>query len=330
MSNSPTNDNAAGAADSADRPTGFVYDPLYLEHHTGPGHPERPERLTAILRELKESALDQRLLAIKATAARREQVTAVHAADYLDRVVDICRRAPAFVDSPDVPVSKRSWEVALLAAGGVLAAVDAVVRGKAANAFCAVRPPGHHALVDQAMGFCLINNVAIAARHLQQRHKLAKVLIVDWDVHHGNGTQDIFYRDGQVFYFSVHQFPFYPGSGRQTERGEGPGLGATLNVPLPAGSGDRAYLEAFERRLEPAAVDFHPDFVLISAGFDAHEDDILGQMEVTTDGFAALTRVVRRIAEQCCQGRIVSVLEGGYDLKGLAASVAAHVRELSR
>jgi acetoin utilization deacetylase AcuC-like enzyme len=209
-----------------------------------------------------------------------------------------------------------------------MAAVDAVLSGEVRNAFCAVRPPGHHATADRSMGFCLLNNVAIAARYIQKRHKLPKVLVVDWDVHHGNGTQEMFYADPSVFYFSVHRYPFYPGTGSAEQHGAGKGKGATLNVPLPAGSGDREFLRAFSEKLVPAAGQYHPDFVLVSAGFDAHRDDPLGGMRVTTEGFAEMTRIVKRIAEEHCQGRLVSVLEGGYDLDGLAASVAAHLRIL--
>ena len=200
--------------------------------------------------------------------------------------------------------------------------------GKVRNAFCAVRPPGHHALKDRAMGFCLFNNVAIAASYIQKKHKLGKVLIVDWDVHHGNGTQAAFYDDPSVFYFSAHQSPFYPGTGSAEERGAGKGVGFTLNVPLPAGCGDAEYKKAFLEKLKPAAAAFQPDFVLVSAGFDAAKDDLLGRMKVTPEGYAELTRIVKGIAEQHCQGRLVSVLEGGYNLEGLAASVEAHVRVL--
>jgi acetoin utilization deacetylase AcuC-like enzyme len=199
---------------------------------------------------------------------------------------------------------------------------------KVTNAFCAVRPPGHHALKDKAMGFCIFNNVAIGTKYIQEKYNLPKVLIVDWDVHHGNGTQAAFYDDPNVLYFSVHQYPFYPGSGSQAEQGTGKGLHTVINVPLSAGSGDDSYVKAFEEKLVPAASSFAPDFVLVSAGFDAHEDDLLGGMKVTDRGFAKLTQITKSIAEKFCAGRLVSVLEGGYGLDGLAASVEAHIRVL--
>jgi acetoin utilization deacetylase AcuC-like enzyme len=210
----------------------------------------------------------------------------------------------------------------------VQAAIDVVMDGKVRNAFCAVRPPGHHALKDKSMGFCLFNNVAIAARYIQKKHKLGKVLIVDWDVHHGNGTQAMFYDDPTVFYFSTHQSPFYPGTGSADETGAGKGLGFTRNVPLAAGGGDAEHKKAFLEQLKPAAAAFQPDFVLVSAGFDSAKGDLLGRMNVTPEGFAELTRIVKGVAEQYCQGRLVTLLEGGYNLESLAASAEAHVRVL--
>jgi acetoin utilization deacetylase AcuC-like enzyme len=252
----------------------------------------------------------------------------VHSPEHITALRELWAKGERFAGSPDTPVCESSYEVALMAAGGVLAAVDAVMAGKVRNAFCAVRPPGHHATRNKAMGFCLLNNVAIAARYVQKKYKLPKVLIVDWDVHHGNGTQDIFYEDPSVLYFSVHQYPFYPGSGRADERGAGQGTGRTLNVPLSAGSGDAELERAFLEKLLPAARQFQPNFVLVSAGFDAHEDDPLGGLRVTTEQFKRLTEIVRQIAAEHSRGRLVSVLEGGYDLEGLAASVETHVRAL--
>lgn len=308
--------------------TGFVYGDVYLRHETGPSHPERPDRLTAILQRLKTAGLLEQLERISPRKADLQWVKAVHGAEYLERLQRAHASETGWIDSPDTPVSAKSYDVALAAVGGVLAAIDAVVEGRIAGAFCAVRPPGHHALPSRAMGFCLLNNVAIAARYLQAKHRISRILIIDWDVHHGNGTQAVFYDDPTVFYFSVHQSPFYPGTGDEEERGEGEGLGYTLNIPLPAGSDDQDYQDVFQQILEPAARRFDPDFVLVSAGFDAHEDDPLGGMQLTAAQYGEMTRTVKRIAEESCQGRIVSVLEGGYSLEGLPESVEAHIRVL--
>lgn len=308
--------------------TGLVYHPTYLQHITGPGHPERPERLTAIIDDLDRSGLLQKLTRIQPRAADLNWVEAVHTPDYVNAVKKACAQGVQWMDSPDTPICSSSYDVALLAVGGVLAAIDAVMAGTVSNAFCAVRPPGHHATANKAMGFCLFNNVAIGARYVQKRWHAHKVLIVDWDVHHGNGTQQAFYSDPSVLYFSVHRFPFYPGTGAAGERGAGDGLGYIINVPLPAASGDEAFITSFRQRLVPAADDFRPNFILISAGFDAHRDDPLGGMRMSEDGYAALTRIVMEIAGQHCNGRLVSVLEGGYNLQALARCVRAHLLQL--
>lgn len=308
--------------------TGWVYHDIFGDHRTTEGHPESSQRLTAIVERLKASGLQNEMVRLPVTPAETKWLHTIHTPAYVKRVRRSCEEGERYLDSPDVPISPKSYEAAVMAVGGVLAAVDAVVQGEIRNAFCAVRPPGHHALSDEAMGFCVFNNVAIAVRYAQEQHNLSKILIVDWDVHHGNATQAAFYDDPNVLYFSVHQWPFYPGSGAAEETGSGKGLGLTINVPLPAGSGDADYLEAFESKLRPAALAFEPDFVFVSAGFDAHENDTLGSMKVTTEGFGQLTRIVKQIAENCCAGRIVSVLEGGYDLDGLAASVETHIRVL--
>lgn len=308
--------------------TGLVYDDIYIEHKTTPGHPECPERLIRIIERLKASGLYSQLVELKPSPADRHWIETVHAPEYIDRARNNSENGAGYLDTGDVPISRKSYEAAVMAAGGVLTAIDAVMERKVTNAFCAVRPPGHHALENRAMGFCIFNNVAIGTRYIQEKHNLPKVLIVDWDVHHGNGTQAAFYDDPNVLYFSVHQYPFYPGSGSQAEQGSGKGLHTNINVPLPAGSGDDRYIKAFEEKLVPAASSFSPDFVLVSAGFDAHEGDLLGGMRVTDRGFAKLTQIVKSIAEKCCAGRLVSVLEGGYGLEGLAASVEAHIRVL--
>ncbi len=317
-----------GAESTKPKATGLVYDDAYLRHITGEGHVERPERLEAIVARLQADGLMEKLVRIKPRPAEEEWLTAVHTPQHLAELRQLYGKGQRFAGTRDTPISESSYEIALLAAGGVLAAVDAVMAGEVRNAFCAVRPPGHHATQDKSMGFCLLNNVAIAARYVREKHKLERVLIVDWDVHHGNGTQDIFYENPNVLYFGIHQYPFYPGSGSADERGAGKGIGSTLNVPLPAGSGDAEFLEAFSQKLVPAARQFRPDFVFVSAGFDAHQGDLLGKMRVSTKGFAQMTAIVKQIADEHCRGRLVSVLEGGYDLEGLAASVEAHVRTM--
>ncbi len=312
--------------------TGFIYDEIYLKHKTGPSHPESPKRLESIVARVnKLLGTDTSLKLIKPETPDNvaQWITAIHTPQYVERVRRSCREGIEYLDSTDTPVSYESYDVALAAVGGVLTAIDKVMAGEVSNAFCAIRPPGHHALKDRAMGFCLFNNVAIAARYIQKKYKLSKILIVDWDVHHGNGTQDAFYDDPTVLYFSTHQYPFYPGTGSKDEKGIGKGLGYTINVPFPAGTGDKEYKRVFDEILRPKALEFDPDFVLISAGFDAHKDDPLGGMNITAQGFGELTKIVKDIADNCCNGRIVSVLEGGYDLDGLADSVEMVILALS-
>jgi acetoin utilization deacetylase AcuC-like enzyme len=308
--------------------TGLVFDELYLKHDTGAGHVERADRLRAIIKRLKDDRLMDQLVAIPATPASLEWITTIHTPEYVEQVRKMCAAGGGVLDGGDTHVSADSYAAALMAAGGVIQAVDAVMSGKVNNAFCAVRPPGHHALKDRAMGFCVFNNVAIATRYIQKKHGLARVLIVDWDVHAGNGTMAAFYDDPSVLQFDTHQSPFYPGTGPESETGAGKAVGLKINVPLPAGSGDAVFKEAFEKKLVPAAMAFKPDFVLISAGFDAAEGDTLGGMKITPEGYAELTRIVKGIAEKCCQGRIVSVLEGGYNLDKLGVDVEAHLKAL--
>ena len=308
--------------------TGLVYHPQYLEHDMGAGHPESPDRLRAVVARLEHSGVLSRLARIEPFPASDEWITQVHTVSYVETLK---RRAPTSGRvslDPDTSMSSGSLAAAYLAAGGALAAADAVVAGSVEHAFCAVRPPGHHAEHDRAMGFCLFNNVAIAARYLQRRHAMARVLIVDWDVHHGNGTQHTFEDDPTVLFFSTHQYPFYPGTGRATETGEGRGAGATINVPMNAGEGDDTYREVFQKVLLPAADAFQPDFVIVSAGFDAHKDDPLASMGLTEEGYADLTRMVVSIARRHSRGRLLSCLEGGYNLQALAASVERHLLAL--
>ncbi len=308
--------------------TAFLYHPAFLKHHTGLKHPDRRQRLTAIVERLKRSGLLDRLLPVEPTPAPIEAITTIHDPAYVQSLKDRCATLRVFEASEDTIASRGTYDAACLAAGAVLAAIDTVTSQRARNAFCAVRPPGHHAERDRAMGFCFFNNVAIGARYLQRCHSLKRIAIIDWDVHHGNGTEHAFYDDPSVLYVSTHQFPHYPGSGRAHDTGTGPGKGYTLNIPMAAGSTGTDYLQAFAHDIKPAVTRFKPDFILVSAGFDAHRDDPMASMLLTENDFAALTRQVVDLAEEHCSGRLVSVLEGGYCLDALAASVEAHIRAL--
>jgi len=309
--------------------TGLVCSPDYKKHLTGAGHPESPRRLDAVMEALALERLGIELSRIEPRRATREEILYCHTAAYHDLVKREIESGASGLSTGDTTVGRQSYEVALLAVGGVLAAVDAVVAGRVRGAFCAVRPPGHHARPAQGMGFCIFNNVAIAARYAQKKHQIGKVLIVDWDVHHGNGTQDVFYEDGSVFYFSTHQWPLYPGTGRNEETGRGAGAGTTLNCPFPMGAGRQEILGAFQEQLLPAADRFKPELVLVSAGFDGRVDDLLGGLRLTDKDFADLTAIVKDIAQRHARRRLVSVLEGGYRLDGLAKATAAHVRALA-
>jgi acetoin utilization deacetylase AcuC-like enzyme len=308
--------------------TGLMANPKFREHLLGVEHPERPERFDAVVLGLRHAGLLTRLVLVDARPATEDELLLCHTPEYLRTARRDIQSGQPHLSTGDTDVTPNSWDVAALAAGGVLNAVDAVIAGRVQNAFCAVRPPGHHAGAGRGMGFCVFNNVALAARHAQRKHGVERVLIVDWDVHHGNGTQDIFYSDPSVFFFSTHQWPLYPGTGRRDETGAGAGTGATMNFPLPAGSGRREILGAVEDSLLPAAERFRPQLVLISAGFDSRIGDPLGRFTLTDPDFADLTRVVMGIAARHAGGRVVSLLEGGYNLEGLALAAAAHVEAL--
>lgn len=299
---------------------GQIFHPQYLKHDTGPGHPERPDRLRAILQRLQESGLEDSLQALEPRKATHEEIAGVHDRDYIERVARTAETRGIYLDS-DTFASPGSYEAALWAAGGLLAAVDQVVDGAVDHAFAMVRPPGHHAERDHAMGFCLFNNVGVAAEYLIQKHGFKRVAVVDYDVHHGNATQHMFYDREDIFYFSTHRFPFYPGTGAAGETGRGAGAGYTLNIPMAAGSGDEEYLRVFRDQLIPALREYRPDFLLISAGFDAHRLDPLGGMRVSDEGFAQMTGQLEAVAQEFCGGKSVYTLEGGYDLTGLAGSV---------
>ena len=308
--------------------TGIVADEIVKLHDTGPGSPEQPERYSVIVNQLSVSGILDEVSWLTPRPASEDELALVHSRDYISLVGAEIAAGRRELSTGDTMISAQSLRAALIAAGAVIEAVDSVFEGSVMNAFCIVRPPGHHASRSRGMGFCLFNNVAVGARYAQQTFGAKRILIADWDVHHGNGTQDIFYDDGSVLFFSTHQSPWYPGTGAESERGEGEGLGTTINVPLPAGSGHREIFAAFEDTLAPAAERFEPDLILLSAGFDSREGDPLGKFLLTDRDFADLTALMMELASQFCDGRLVSVLEGGYNLTGLAQASQAHVRAL--
>lgn len=308
--------------------TAILAHPIYRDHLVGRQHPERPERYDAVAEGLSKAGLLQAALRIPPRVATEDEMLLCHTRHYLHLAQKDIESGYSSLSTGDTDVTPNSWEIARRAAGGVLNAVDAVLTGEARNAFCVVRPPGHHATLNRGMGFCILNNAAIAARYAQKTHAVERVLIVDWDVHHGNGTQDIFYSDPTVFYFSTHQWPLYPGTGRRDETGAGAAEGTTMNFPFPAGSGRKEILGAVEQVLAPAAGHFRPDLVLISAGFDSRFGDLLGGFTLTDKDFADLTHAVMNIAARHGRSRVVSLLEGGYTLSGLASAAVAHVEAL--
>jgi acetoin utilization deacetylase AcuC-like enzyme len=308
--------------------TGIVLDQRYADHCTGPGHPECPDRVETLYAMLREPDMQGYFQEITPRKAGKKELLAVHSAKYIQCLEDTEGKDCTYLDQ-DTQTSPFSHEAALLAAGGICRAIDLVQAGQLDNAFALVRPPGHHAERSKAGGFCLYNNVAVGVRYAQNHLGLQRVLVIDWDLHHGNGTQHCFEDDPSVLFFSIHQYPSYPGGGKFRDTGKGSGKGRTVNIPLLAGSGDGEYVTLFEKILRPIALEFDPELILVSAGFDIHYNEPLGGMRVTPQGFAALTRSVLTTAQDCCGGKVVMTLEGGYNLEGLQDSVRAVLRELA-
>ena len=300
---------------------GLIYDPIYLEHDTG-NHVENAQRLITTMSLLEESQLKDKLVLLPPRAATIDELSAVHAKEYISSIQNKAEGGGGWLDA-DTVMSPGSYNAAIYAAGGVITAVDAVMNKRVNSAFTLVRPPGHHATCWQAMGFCLFNNVAIAAKYALANFNIERVLIVDFDVHHGNGTQDTFYADPHVLYFSTHQYPFYPGTGNVNETGTRDGEGFTVNVPLIAGCGDEEYQAVFEDILAPIARRFQPQLILVSAGYDAHWADNISSMKLSVPGFARIVEIIKTLDEILCQGSLVFTLEGGYHLEALPASVNA-------
>jgi len=308
--------------------TGIVRDARFLDHITADGHPENPGRLLSIHAALEDLMNEIRLAEIKPRRAESAEIELIHSPGYLRALAATAGKEHCAL-TPDTFTSAKSYDTALLAAGGMCEMIARVVSGELDNGFVLLRPPGHHAERNRAMGYCLVNNIALGARFARRYLGMKRILIVDWDVHHGNGTQHIFEDDPSVLFFSVHQYPHFPGTGVFTEIGRGPGEGYTVNIPLPKGLGDSEYLTIFETLLNPLALEFEPDLILVSAGFDTHREDPLGGMRMTPLGFAALTRSLMRIADRCCRGRLVLGLEGGYQVSVLGDCVRAVICELS-
>ncbi|MEE9263702.1 MAG: histone deacetylase [Vicinamibacteria bacterium] len=307
---------------SSPRSTGVAYTPRFKDHRTGDGHPESPARMDAAARALATPKLAEKLTALEPRVAEQEEVLLVHTQRHFDEIMETRGQEQTYLDN-DTVTSPDSADTALLAVGSVLSAVDAVMGDEVDNAFALLRPPGHHAKPDKAMGFCLFNNIAIAARHAIRTRNLERVLIIDFDLHHGNGTQKAFYTSPEVLYVSTHQWPHYPGTGSLEEIGRDAGEGFTLNAPMPAGMGDAEYLSIFRSIIGPVARESAPQLVLVSAGFDAYFKDPLGSMGLTERGYAALTREILSVADATCGGKAVFALEGGYHLSGLEQSIVS-------
>jgi acetoin utilization deacetylase AcuC-like enzyme len=311
--------------------TGYVYDKRYLQHDPGPGHPERPDRLRAIHRRVVFSGLIKQIRLLEPYEASLDWIARLHDRDYIERFRTACLQGQNFLDEPDNGICRESFDIARLAVGGVFAACDAMMRGEVRNAFCALRPAGHHAERDRAMGFCFFNNVALGAKYLQEKYGLERVAIVDWDAHHGNGTQHFFEEDPAVLFISLHQDPSgcYPGTGWKSERGKGAGLGYTMNFPFPPLTRDPDYLEVMDEKVLPALETFRPDCLMISAGFDGHALDSMSRLRLSQKAYMIMGALLFTFAREFCQGRIISVLEGGYNLEVLEDCVYDHIRILN-
>ena len=310
--------------------TALIHHPIYEKHDTGVGHPETPLRYDVVMKALREDTkLWETLKEITPEKASKGLIQAAHTPQHFKLVENAFAEGLDRLDG-DTTISMHSFDASLFAAGGAVAGVDAVMRGDAKNAFVVVRPPGHHATAERPMGFCLFNNVAVAAKYAQNKYKeIDRVAIVDWDVHHGNGTQGIFYTDPSVYFFSMHQYPWYPGTGSRGETGHSRGLGATLNIPVKADTQAAEQKRMFEAAIEDISTNFRPDLIMISSGFDAHLTDPLGQLKLEDPDYISMTRTVKQWAAEVCQGRVVSCLEGGYNLETLGATVRCHVAELN-
>jgi acetoin utilization deacetylase AcuC-like enzyme len=317
-------------APTAHLPTALIYDDMNRLHVSSKPRPECPERYTAVLNSLKKSECFSSLKSYQARAATDSEILACHSAKYVARVRKEIESGAKRLSTGDTWVSAKSFLAADYACGAACVAVDAVLSGKVANAFCLARPPGHHASTDRGMGFCVFNNAAIAARYAQRKRRVGKVMIVDWDVHHGNGTQEIFYEDNSVFYFSTHQSPWYPYTGKKDETGHGKGLGTTLNCPMSRGAGRKEFMAAFRDKLAPAVSAFKPELIILSAGFDARHGDPLGRLELSDNDYRDLTGMLLEMAQQNSRGRVVSILEGGYNLAGIGKAATAHVERLAQ
>lgn len=310
--------------------TCLIYSPRFLDHDTGPGHPERPQRIKAIIDSLQNKAIWNKLVHIAPEIKDPQIPLLIHDPAYIKRVALTCARGEEYIDTFDNTISSESYSVAILAANAAAEGIDYIMANDGNRSMVIPRPPGHHAEYDHAMGFCLFNNVAIAARYAQKKYSLTRLAIIDYDVHHGNGTQHLFENDPNILYVSMHRYPFYPGTGAKNETGTGDGLGTTQNYPLDQGASDDIYIDIMDNSIADIVIKFKPELIILSSGFDAHELDPLGGMAISTAGYMKLSSTLVAIALECCEGRILSILEGGYSLQGLAESVDVHLQELMK